>query len=135
MFTPLRDKEGSLTLRSVLGPTVPWRPAMPIRGLADKLLTSQAATDFRAFESPYGIHGLCLNDPDELVLVAVVSHEPGRGNFRRFIEAAKVEFASVRVIEVWNDHLARWLRSNGFIVSAWRAPDGAFMGSYLWRRA
>lgn len=55
-------------------------------------------TGYRQFISNFGVDGLAKESGDRLDILAVYSHQIGKGNFRRFIAACQSEY---RIIGVW----------------------------------
>lgn len=83
-------------------------------------------TGYWRFDSPLNIHGMCrirgatppypFGDPtDVLDILAIGAHTPGKGDLRRFLEAAKQEFKTIYVWEVWNKWLPDVLLRYGFL--------------------
>lgn len=88
-------------------------------GLAERTLN----TGFLNFVSDTGIEGLCKIEGSTLVLLAIFSPDPGKGNFRRFMANAKNEFAEIVVIDIMNPELAKTLARYDFKTSDYLLGD------------
>jgi hypothetical protein len=88
-------------------------------------------TDFDRFETTLGIVGLCRIRGDQIDLLAILSKDPGKGNFRTFIERLKKLHGVIGVWEIMepgmNDTLKRYgfkptrrFEKNGEIITGWR---------------
>src|SRR5438094_739910 len=71
-------------------------------------------TGYFRFKSAIGVKGLAKDDAVRLDLLAVQSTNPGTGQFKRFIEAAKQEYQIICVWHDWNPMLGPMLERYGF---------------------
>lgn len=71
-------------------------------------------TGFSRFSGSFGIDGLASESGTQVDFLAVVSNQPGCGNFRRFIEACKENYTAINIWEVWNEDLEAALLRYGF---------------------
>lgn len=92
-------------------------------------------TGFMRFETKYGIDGLAKLDGDNLEVLAVVSTNPRQGRFRDFIAAAKITFASIAVLEIWEPIVEAALGRYGFTAFERTEPDGERVTGMIWKRA
>ena len=90
-------------------------------------------TGYMRFASPLGVDGLVrTNSTKKLELLAVVSTEEGKGNFRRFIAACKERYACICVWEDWNPLLAPMLERYGFKPARQMEWDGEWVSGWQW---
>ncbi len=71
-------------------------------------------TGYKRFESSVGINGLAKLGDDRIDILAVVADSPGKGQFRRFVSAAKRMWKTVVVWEDWNPVVTDALQRYGF---------------------
>ena len=71
-------------------------------------------TGYSRFTGVFGISGLVKVRPERLDLLAVVAERPGEGNFRAFIQQAKMEYPIICVWSIDNLTLYRALERYGF---------------------
>lgn len=71
-------------------------------------------TGYSKFESSLGVHGLAKVSEARIDILAVVATKPGKGQFRRFIAAAKNAYQTVVVWEDWNPIVTAALQRYGF---------------------
>lgn len=90
-------------------------------------------TGYYRFESPLGICGLARIVGNELDLLAVVAERPGCGQFRRFINAAKVKFESISIWEDWNPVVGSALAKYGFLLAT-RTEKGETNTGWRWEK-
>ena len=88
---------------------------------------------FMRFASPSGICGLAKVDGSHLVLLAVDTTAPGKGQFREFIRQAKGEYATITVLEIWNPWLEGVLTRYGFRPVE-ETVEGEHLTGMRWRR-
>jgi hypothetical protein len=86
-------------------------------------------TGYFRFETPFGVQGLArfACDDNELDILAVVSEQQGKGQFRNFLNHSKECFESISVWEVWN------LIHYGF-EPATRIEKGETLNGWRWSR-
>lgn len=79
-------------------------------------------TGFKRFETTSGLMGLAKISGEALEILAVSASDPGTGQFRRFIAAAKEIYTSVSVLEDWNPIITAALQRYGFrrIQGGWK---------------
>jgi hypothetical protein len=79
-------------------------------------------TGFDRFETSSGLHGLAKVTGDTLEVLAVMSPNPGTGQFREFIRATKEIYRTVTVLEDWNPIVTAALQRYGFqrIEGGWK---------------
>ena len=73
-----------------------------------------AGSDYYAFRTRAGLEGLARVAGGALEVLAVGTRTPGRGRFRAFIAAAKAQFATITIWEVWAPELVPVLARYGF---------------------
>jgi|ERR1700723_664348 len=71
-------------------------------------------TGYMIFESRSGIHGLAKELPERIDLLAVQAEHPGRGQFRHFIHALKLNYRTICVWEIMNEQMNPILKRYGF---------------------
>jgi len=72
-------------------------------------------TGYARFEGINGVSGLFkAHRPHRLDLLAIVSEDPGKGNFRDFISQTKMEFNTICVWFIENESLYEALLRYGF---------------------
>lgn len=81
-------------------------------------------TGFMRFERD-GLRGLArCDDAGVLDILAVSSSEPGTGQFRNFMDAAKARFSRIGLWHVWSDGLNATLARYGFHhAETWEAGE------------
>jgi hypothetical protein len=89
-------------------------------------------TGYGRFEHESGIEGLCKITGGVIEILAVLSTNPGNGNFRSFMDYLKHEFSTVKVWHIESDFLAEALLRYGFrpwsekfcIQGEWETSEG-----------
>ena len=91
-------------------------------------------TGYCRFESCHGIEGLAQEDKEQgrLDLLAIVATEPGTGQFRRFIKAAKKRYKVIAVWEIWNTGFKAVLTRYGFDPAMQIGLDGETNHGMMW---
>lgn len=89
-------------------------------------------TGYHRFEHASGIEGLARVIGDQLDVLAVISPNPGKGQFREFIGAAKRAFRTVAVWEVWNPIIGPALQRYGFTPAQCVETDGEINRGWQW---
>jgi hypothetical protein len=93
-------------------------------------------TGFYRFDTPFGISGLArLRTGGTLDVLAVIAEAPGKGQFRKFIDAAKATFNTVSVWEDWNPIIGDSLSRYGFHRDSIEEADGERNKGWSWPRA
>ena len=86
-------------------------------------ISSLLGTGYEKFRSPTGLNGLAKDSDERLDLLVVDATIPGTGQFRTFIEKAKLEYETICVWEVWNKDLRPILERYGFFPYHETDPD------------
>lgn len=71
-------------------------------------------TGYQQFFSRSGIDGLARVRENTIELLAMVSNDPGKGQFRNFIAALKKQYDAIYVWVIWNEDLIPVLERYGF---------------------
>lgn len=103
-------------------------------------LRANAISEF--LRSPYkefgpagGIRGLAsVDDDNTLNLVAILSDDPGQGNFRDFMKECKTHYPAIRVWAVLNEDLPAVLTRYGFTKGHDMGYDGKMEEVWDWKR-
>ena len=91
-------------------------------------------TGYMRFTTAHGIDGLArLDGEGGLDCLAVIAREPGKGQFRRFIAAAKKSFRRVAVWEDWNPVIGKALKRYKFRRARCVEADGEVSEGWEWR--
>lgn len=91
-------------------------------------------TGYMRFTTALGIDGLArLDGEGGLDCLVVIARDPGKGQFRRFITAAKKHFRRVAVWEDWNPVIGKALNRYGFIRARCVEADGEVCNGWEWR--
>lgn len=94
-------------------------------------------SEFSRFDSNLGLRGMARirgDEMDVLDLLVVDAAQPGNGALRRFINAAKQQFKTIYVWEIWNPWLPAVLVRYGFYpVSERDALTGEKLNGYRWQ--
>lgn len=92
-------------------------------------------TGYQRFCSNFGIDGLARTfSKDKLELLAVVSTDEGRGNFRRFIESCKGEYQRIYIWEIFNPVLHGVLKRYGFAPTKMYEQDREWVEGWRWEK-
>lgn len=93
-----------------------YLPVMDLLGSMKPDPVSKAfKTDYERFESPMKIAGLVrMRSPRKLEFLAILSIEPGKGNFRRFLEACKERTDCICFWEILSPVMKSMLERYGF---------------------
>jgi len=71
-------------------------------------------TGYSRFNWQGRITGLCKITGSEIQILAVVATNPGKGDFRKFVEEAKKEYRCIKIWHVGNSFLRAALTGYGF---------------------
>jgi len=107
----------------------------PLLGKVTTDPTGQALhSGYDAFYSPHGVEGLVKTNTGRLELLAVKSLQIGTGQFRAFMEAAKLAYPTICVWLVDNPALAVILARYGFTPAVELAGHGEALKGFRWDR-
>lgn len=77
-------------------------------------ISKELKTGFAQFKSPGGCGGLVKLNGGDVLILAIHSETPGRGQFRKFIRKLKKESRSIGFLSIWNPQLEKILKRYGF---------------------
>ncbi len=94
-------------------------------------ISDMLGTGYKRFESSVGINGLAKVSGKRLDILAVIARTPGKGQFRRFIAAAKNAYETVAVWEDWNPVIGEALQRYGFRKTSMIGDDGKASAGWI----
>jgi hypothetical protein len=89
-------------------------------------------TGYSRFVSPLGVSGLAKEEGKRVDLLAVVSHEEGKGHFGNFLRHCQETYETVCVWEDWNPILAPMLAKRGFCRASETDKFGELLTGWRW---
>lgn len=89
-------------------------------------------TGYSRFVSPLGVSGLAKEEGDRVDILAVVSHEKGKGHFGNFLRHCQNTYATVCIWKDWNPILAPMLVKRGFRHTSETDKFGEKLDGWRW---
>lgn len=84
---------------------IDWRPHWSSEALG---------SDYQQYHTAGGLDGLARVDGDTLNILFIGASNPGTGQFRAFVTAAKARFSGIVFWSIWNPKLEKTLERYGF---------------------